>query len=52
MPSRYTNAQKQEALRLLAVHQYNVPIVQNLTGISLPTLYRWRRPNSQKTPTL
>ena len=52
MPSRYTNAQKQEALRLLAVHQYNVPIVQNLTGISLPTLYRWRRREFSKDPDL
>ena len=52
MPSRYTPAQKQEALRLLAVHQYNVPIVQNLTGISLPTLYRWRRHEFSKDPDL
>ena len=42
MPSRYTNAQKQEALRLLAVHQYNVPIVHQLTGIPRSTLYYWR----------
>ena len=43
MPSHYTPAQKQEALRLLAIHNDNVPIVEQLTGIPRPTLYRWRK---------
>ncbi len=43
MPKPYTPAQKQEALRLLAFHNNNVPIVEQLTGISRSTLYYWRR---------
>ena len=43
MPSHYTPTQKQEALRLLAFHNDNVPIVEQLTGIPRPTLYRWRK---------
>ena len=43
MPSRYTTAQRQESLRLLAIHNDNVPIVEQLTGISRSTLYHWRR---------
>ncbi len=43
MPKRYTPAQKQEALRLLAFHDDNVSIVHQLTGIPRATLYYWRR---------
>ena len=42
MPNRYTPTQKQEALRLLALHNDNVPIVHQLTGIPRSTLYYWR----------
>ena len=41
MPKHRTPAQKQEALRLLAFHNDNVNIVEKLTGIPRPTLYRW-----------
>ena len=43
MPKHHTPAQKQEALRLLAIHNDNVPIVEQLTGVPRPTLYRWRK---------
>ena len=38
--------QKQEALRLLAIHNDNVPIVHQLTGIPRSTLYYWREQES------
>ena len=42
MPNRYTPTQKQEALELLELHNHNVPIVHQLTGIPRSTLYYWR----------
>lgn len=53
MPKRYTPDQKQEALRLLAIHNGNVPIVNQLTGIPRATLYYWRRTElSNKTDSI
>ena len=42
MPKAYPPDQKQEALRLLAIHNDNVSIVHNLTKIPRSTLYYWR----------
>ena len=52
MAKAYPPAQKQEALRLLEIHQGRVPIVHNLTAIPAPTLYRWRRESLSQEPNL
>ncbi len=52
MPKRYSPAQKQEALRLLDLHQYKASTVQHLTGISHSTLCRWRDEHFMNNPHL
>ena len=52
MPKRYPPERKQEALDLLDLYSYDLSIVQRLTGISLPTLYRWRRHKFSQNPDL
>jgi len=52
LPRRYTVAEKQEALRLLAIHNDNGPIVHSLSGILAPTLFRRRQVFLLKEPDL
>ncbi len=42
MPNQYPPGRKLEALDLLELHNHNVPIVHQLTGIPRSTLYYWR----------
>ena len=42
MPNQYPPGRKLEALELLELHNHNVPIVHQLTGIPRSTLYYWR----------
>ncbi len=52
MPKRYPPDRKREALELLELHNHNVPIIHELTGIPSSTLYRWRRQEFSKNPDL
>ncbi|MCE2472192.1 MAG: transposase, partial [Anaerolineae bacterium] len=52
MPKPYPPDQKQEALRLLELYNYNVSTVVQLTDISHTTLRRWRDEHFHDNPDL
>lgn len=50
MPKRYTPTQKQEALRLLHLHDNRISTVHSLTGIPTSTLHDWRKQRLDENP--
>lgn len=50
MPTRYSPAQKQEALRLLDLYDNKLFTVSQLTGIPTSTLHDWRKQRAVENP--
>ena len=52
MPKQYPPNQKRRALELLELYNFNLSIVQRLTGIPHTTLSRWRDEHLHNSPDL